>query len=162
MSDDKKYYDILGLRENASQIEIKNAYKNLIKFYHPDVKETGSTEKMKEINIAYKILFNQDLYNQELEELKKDPEKYRQTRANFPIIFEEENEKNEEVSQHHTKNTDSDKKTEIDNKYNKTNIAISCCMGVIILPVLLAFEPIIAAIVLVLAILWWLYKINLN
>ena len=84
----------IGKKTNSentmSTKEIKNAYKNLTKFYHPDIKETGSTEKMQEINIAYKTLFNQELYNQEIEELKKNPEKYQQIRANFPILFEEE------------------------------------------------------------------------
>lgn len=161
MSDDSRYYTILGLNENASQIEIKNAYKNLTKFYHPDIKETGSTEKMQEINIAYNALFNQELYNQEIEELKKDPEKYKQIRANFPIVFEEEKEE-EELTNKNDNNNNSEKKTKIDSNYNKSHIAISCCIGVIILPTLIIIEPILAVIVFALAIFWGLYKTKLN
>lgn len=162
MSDDKKYYDILGLREDASQIEIKNAYKNLTKFYHPDIKETGSTEKMKEINIAYKILFNQSLYNQEIEELKKDPEKYKQTRANFPIIFEEEDE--EEIKYTSEENNIPKTKSDPSNKIKDIfKMVGSCCIGVIILALLLALLPLeIVVVIILVVILGWLYINNKN
>lgn len=52
------YYKILGISENADEKEIKEAYRNLVKKYHPD-RYTGSAlsdiagEKLKEVNIAY-------------------------------------------------------------------------------------------------------------
>ena len=53
----KSYYDILGVSKNASQEEIKKAFKNLSKKYHPDInKNDGAEEKFKEINEAYQIL----------------------------------------------------------------------------------------------------------
>ena len=53
----KNYYKILGVEKNASKEEIKKAYKNLAKKYHPDLnKEEGSTEKFKEINEAAAVL----------------------------------------------------------------------------------------------------------
>lgn len=53
----KDYYKILGVGKDASQDDLKKAYKNLAKKYHPDLnKETGSTEKFKEINEAYSVL----------------------------------------------------------------------------------------------------------
>lgn len=53
----KSLYKILGVAENASQSEIKKAYRNLAKQYHPDVnKTTEAEEKFKEINSAYEVL----------------------------------------------------------------------------------------------------------
>lgn len=51
-------YEILEVNKNATQQEIKKAYKNLAKKYHPDshLNETDSDEKFKKINEAYSIL----------------------------------------------------------------------------------------------------------
>ena len=51
----KNYYDILGVNKNASQEDIKKAYRNLSKKYHPD-KNGGDDIKFKEINEAYDTL----------------------------------------------------------------------------------------------------------
>ena len=51
------YYDILGVPRNADDKEIKKAYRNLARKYHPDVcKEKGAEEKFKGINEAYSVL----------------------------------------------------------------------------------------------------------
>ena len=51
------YYKTLGVEKNASDDEIKSAYRRLAKKYHPDVnKEAGAAEKFKEINEAYEVL----------------------------------------------------------------------------------------------------------
>ena len=51
------YYDILGVVRNADEKEIKKAYRNLARKYHPDIcKEPGAEEKFKEINEAYSVL----------------------------------------------------------------------------------------------------------
>lgn len=51
------YYDILGIPRNADDKEVKKAYRNLARKYHPDVcKEAGAEEKFKQINEAYSIL----------------------------------------------------------------------------------------------------------
>ena len=53
----RDYYEVLGLQKGASQDEIKRAYRNLAKKYHPDInKEAGAEEKFKEINEAYDTL----------------------------------------------------------------------------------------------------------
>ena len=51
----KNYYDVLGVNKTASQDEIKKAYRNLSKKYHPD-RNGGDDTKFKEINEAYDTL----------------------------------------------------------------------------------------------------------
>ncbi len=61
----KDYYEVLGVAKDASDEDIKRAFRKLAKQYHPDVnKEPGAEEKFKEIGEAYAIL--------------SDPEKRRQ------------------------------------------------------------------------------------
>jgi molecular chaperone DnaJ len=51
------YYDILGIPRSADDKEIKKAYRNLARKFHPDVcKDPGAEEKFKEINEAYSVL----------------------------------------------------------------------------------------------------------
>jgi curved DNA-binding protein len=53
----KDYYDILGVKRDASQQEIKSAYRKLARKYHPDVNKTpDAQEKFKDINEAYEVL----------------------------------------------------------------------------------------------------------
>lgn len=53
----RDYYEVLGLSKGASADEIKRAYRQLAKKYHPDInKEPGAEEKFKEINEAYDTL----------------------------------------------------------------------------------------------------------
>jgi len=51
----KDYYQILGIPRNASQEEVKKAYRKLAHQFHPD-KTGGSEEKFKEVNEAYQVL----------------------------------------------------------------------------------------------------------
>jgi molecular chaperone DnaJ len=51
----KDYYDILGVQKNATEEEIKKAYRRLAHEHHPD-KKGGDAEKFKEINEAYQTL----------------------------------------------------------------------------------------------------------
>lgn len=53
----KDYYSTLGVGKNASDDEIKSAYRSLAKKYHPDLNKTPeAAEKFKEINEAYSVL----------------------------------------------------------------------------------------------------------
>ncbi len=52
------YYKILGMQRNASQKDIKHAYRKLARQYHPDVNpgNQAAQEKFKKINEAYEVL----------------------------------------------------------------------------------------------------------
>ena len=54
----KNYYDILGVNKNASDDEIKKAYRSLAKKYHPDLNpgNAEAAEKLKEVNQSYSVL----------------------------------------------------------------------------------------------------------
>jgi len=57
MRENSDYYDTLGVPRSADEKEIKKAYRNLARKYHPDVcKEPGAEEKFKQINEAYSVL----------------------------------------------------------------------------------------------------------
>ncbi len=51
----RDYYSVLGVDKNATQEEIKKAFRKLAHQYHPD-KKTGDESKFKEINEAYQVL----------------------------------------------------------------------------------------------------------
>ncbi|MBR1908416.1 DnaJ domain-containing protein [bacterium] len=53
----KDYYEILGVKRDAAEAEIKSAYRKLARKFHPDVNKTKEAEeKFKEINEAYEVL----------------------------------------------------------------------------------------------------------
>jgi curved DNA-binding protein len=53
----KDYYDILGVKPDASEADIKSAYRKLARKYHPDKnKEAGAEEKFKAVNEANEVL----------------------------------------------------------------------------------------------------------
>ena len=56
------YYKILGISKNASESDIKKAYRKLARKYHPDLNpnDTDAEKKFKEINEANVVLSNPD------------------------------------------------------------------------------------------------------
>ncbi|MGX7589491.1 DnaJ domain-containing protein [Candidatus Vidania fulgoroideorum] len=93
----KDYYKILGINKNASDAEIKRAYRKLAMKYHPDKNpdDKNAEEKFKEIKNAYENLTNKnknDEYNQD---------NFTDVEGNFEDIFEnffEDEEEEEENS----------------------------------------------------------------
>lgn len=59
---DKNLYHVLGITKNASEAEIKSAYRKLARKYHPDVNKDNkeAADKFKEISCAYDILGNKE------------------------------------------------------------------------------------------------------
>lgn len=58
----KNYYDVLGVAPNASEAEIKKAFRSLARKFHPDVakNEPGAEIRFKEINEANEVLSDPD------------------------------------------------------------------------------------------------------
>ena len=58
MADKRDYYEVLGVGKNASDAEIKSAYRKLAKKYHPDLNpgDKAAEEKFKEVNEANDVL----------------------------------------------------------------------------------------------------------
>ena len=58
MAEKRDYYEVLGVDKSASDADIKKAYRNLAKKYHPDANPGDATAeaKFKEINEAYSVL----------------------------------------------------------------------------------------------------------
>lgn len=57
MANKRDLYDVLGVSRDASDSEIKKAYRKLSKKYHPDLnKEKDAEEKFKEVSEAYEVL----------------------------------------------------------------------------------------------------------
>ncbi len=53
----KDFYEVLGVSKNASEQEIKSAYRKLARQHHPDIdKSPGAAEHFKEISEAYQVL----------------------------------------------------------------------------------------------------------
>ncbi len=54
----KDYYEILGVKRDASQDDLKKAFRQLARKYHPDLNKGSkeAEEKFKEINEAYQVL----------------------------------------------------------------------------------------------------------
>ena len=58
---ERDYYDVLGIPRTASQAEVKKAFRQLARRFHPDVnQESDASDRFKEINAAYEVLNDPD------------------------------------------------------------------------------------------------------
>ena len=66
MADKKDYYDVLGVSRDASDAEIKSAFRKLAKKYHPDLNkdDPSAAEKFKEAQEAYEVLSDEQKRSQ--------------------------------------------------------------------------------------------------
>jgi len=61
MENKRDYYEVLGIPRGATQEEIRRAFRNLAKEFHPDINKNPDAEsKFKEINEAYAVLSDAD------------------------------------------------------------------------------------------------------
>jgi DnaJ-class molecular chaperone len=73
------YYKTLGVERNASDAEIKKAYRKLARQYHPDINpgNTAAEAKFKEINEAYEVLSDKEK-REKYDRFGRDWQRYQQ------------------------------------------------------------------------------------
>ena len=71
MNDSINYYELLGIEPTASKEEIKLAYKNMIKKWHPDINKDESAKNMSVMLNEAKTILLDDLKRQDYDEFLK-------------------------------------------------------------------------------------------
>ncbi|MGB3510662.1 MAG: DnaJ domain-containing protein [Microcoleaceae cyanobacterium] len=78
------YYQTLDVSPTATQAQIKDAYRRLVKLFHPDTNtETGNHERIISINAAYEVLGDPQLRNSYDRQLDRHYQKYRKTAQDY-------------------------------------------------------------------------------
>ena len=70
----KNYYAILGVSQDATQEEIKKAYRELVRKYHPDVGETSDVERFLEVQEAFEVLGSREkrrVYDEKIQQQER-------------------------------------------------------------------------------------------
>ena len=62
MAEKRDYYEVLGVSRDATEADLKKAYRTLAKKYHPDMNpdDKEAEQKFKEVNEAYGVLSDPD------------------------------------------------------------------------------------------------------
>src|SRR5438045_4348216 len=57
----RDYYEVLGVARDASEDDVRRAFRRLARQYHPDVnRDEGASARFKEINEAYEVLSDRE------------------------------------------------------------------------------------------------------
>ena len=86
----KTYYDILNIPHNSNQEEIKKAYKIMAMKFHPDKNTHDTTDKFREISLAYQVLSNLDTkfeYDNNINKLPKNNYEFKRTTLTDPFVL---------------------------------------------------------------------------
>ena len=79
----KSYYEILNVKENASQSEIKRQFRKLVRMYHPDINSSVEAEEIfKSINKAAEVLLDNEKRNK-YDKLRNTNFDYKNNSSNF-------------------------------------------------------------------------------
>ena len=118
------YYNLLGISQNATDEEIKIAFRKLVHQYHPD-KNNGDDKKFKEINNAYQILSDKYKRKDYDSSLEKESKPDSETNKND---FKDTNQTNNSETTHNSENTINNEEWNIQEKI----IAAVVIFGVIL------------------------------
>ncbi len=100
------FYELLGIDRQATHLEVKRAYRNLVKQYHPDVSNKPDTAKSFQlIQKAYEVLsdpqkreiYDKLLYRKEHGIGQENPNQYFRTRARYNAYYQTATEKSPET-----------------------------------------------------------------
>lgn len=84
--DNKDYYKVMGVSKDATEKEIKLAYRRLARKYHPDIsKEENAEEHFKEVGEAYEVLKDPEkrkVYDQYMRDLEFNHQSRQSTHQN--------------------------------------------------------------------------------
>ena len=110
----KDYYKILDVKITSTQEEIKNSFRKLAIFWHPDRNSNPiALQKMQEINVAYEILSNLNR-KETYDRIYKD-----YFNLNFDITVFTEKENNYNYSEKQKSETTKQKEEDFRKKYEK-------------------------------------------
>lgn len=89
------YYEILQIKIDASSIEIKQAYRKLVKEFHPDSQHKNANhDRIIKLNAAYEVLSdakNRYIYDQKLKEKLVNAVNYRQNKSHHASTYYQQN-----------------------------------------------------------------------